>query len=157
MRTIVATLLTALMAFSVASADGHLQVATVAIDDSIYEVEIASDPRAWRKGLKGRQALADRRGMLFAFPDEGALTFWMESVDLPLDIAFFDRCGQLVDVLEHLPPCRTFAPFCPRYTSAQPAQFALEVNAGEIQSQQFQVGDQLIGLPFPNCEKDTFE
>ncbi len=155
MRILTAVFLLTAMAITFASASGHVQIATIAVSDSTFEVAIASDPDSWRKGLQGRQALAADEGMLFAFPEEAELTFWMASVDFPLDIAFFDRCGRLIDSLERLPPCQSLSFFCPKYTSDRPAQFALEINAGEIQSRPLQRGDQLIGLPFPNCQADS--
>lgn len=134
-----------------AAAGGHVQVASIGVADAVYEVAIASDKNAWRRGLQDQPPLKADEGMLFAFPDEIELTFWMAGVDFPLDIAFFDRCGQLVDFLENLPPCTTFSLLCPRYTSDRPAQYALEINAGDIQTQRLKIGDQLTGLPFPNC------
>ena len=77
-----------------------------------------------------RASLPQDRGMLFVYPGEGLLRFWMLNTLIPLDIIFMDSEGIVVDVQTMLPE-----PAVPQnelriYTSRGPAQYALEVNAG---------------------------
>jgi len=64
------------------------------------------------------------RGMLFVFPYEMPLSFWMANTITPLDIAYIAPDGRIVKTY-------TMAPLETRtYPSIAPAQFALEVPAG---------------------------
>lgn len=89
-------------------------------------VEIADSDAERQKGLMERASLEG--GMLFVFPQEQELAFWMKDTLIPLDILYFDSRGQFVSVTT-MQPCK--ADPCTTYPSAGPARFALEVNAGE--------------------------
>lgn len=89
-------------------------------------VEVAATPAERQTGLMGRTTLASDAGMLFLYPDERILIFWMKDTLLPLDIAFI-RGTRIVDVQE-MAPCK--ADPCPYTTSSAPADRALEVPAG---------------------------
>lgn len=65
--------------------------------------------------------------MLFLFPHEQVLSFWMKNTLIPLDIFYFDARGQIVSATT-MEPCK--ADPCPSYSSEGAAQFALEVAAG---------------------------
>lgn len=90
-------------------------------------VEVASDPQTQQYGLMNREHLDPDAGMLFAFDEPRDLSFWMKNTLIPLDIIFFDENGWFIS-METMEPC-TDDP-CPGYASAEPAQYALEVNAG---------------------------
>jgi uncharacterized membrane protein (UPF0127 family) len=63
-------------------------------------------------------------GMLFSFPSEQTLGFWMKDTIIPLDIAFIRADGRIVRI-------HTMAPLETRiYSSMEPARYALEVSAG---------------------------
>jgi len=54
--------------------------------------------------------LPENRGMLFVYPESQPLVFWMKNTRIPLDIAFADEYGVIVDIqqmeplsLEHCP------------------------------------------------------
>ncbi|HNQ24692.1 MAG TPA: DUF192 domain-containing protein [Phycisphaerae bacterium] len=66
------------------------------------------------------------RGMLFVFPYEDFLSFWMKDTIIPLDIAYVSAAGVVVGTY-------TMAPLDVRYNqypSKAPARYAIEVNAG---------------------------
>lgn len=94
-----------------------------------YDVEIANTPDTLQKGLMFRERLAQDRGMLFIFDQEYPLAFWMKNTHIPLDILYFNSEGVLVDQKRGATPCK--ADPCPNYQSALPAQYVLELNAGE--------------------------
>lgn len=80
------------------------------------------------------------RGMLFSFPDEDNLAFWMYNTIIPLDIAYINSDGVIVQTY-------TMAPLETRvYPSVEPAQFALEVRSGLLQSLGIAAGD-FVELP----------
>jgi len=63
--------------------------------------------------------------MLFVFESSRVLSFWMRNTFIPLDIAYIDAAGVIVDIqrMEPLDESK-------QYISAAPALYALEVNAG---------------------------
>lgn len=76
-------------------------------------VEVADDQQEWSKGLSGREEpLAPKTGMLFLFPEQRVLSFWMKDTLIPLDIIFFDGLGRVVSSTGMVPceadPCPTY-------------------------------------------------
>jgi uncharacterized protein len=115
---------------------------TVTIDASGGEevevrVEIADDASERARGLMHRTALAENRGMLFVFPDEERLSFWMKNTLIPLSVAFMDSEGRIVDSQDMKP----LDDEPPSYVSAEPARYALEVNQGFFEERGVEVGD----------------
>ena len=116
---------------------------TVTIDASGGEevevrVEIADTGPERELGLMGRTALPEDRGMLFVFGEEQEeLSFWMKDTLIPLSIAFMDSEGRIVDIQDMKP----LDDEPPHYVSAEPAQYALEVNRGFFEERGVEVGD----------------
>ena len=101
------------------------------------EVEMADDMDEMQKGLMGRTALAEDAGMLFVYPEERELSFWMKDTLIPLSIAFMDAEGRIVDIQD----MKALDDRPPHYTSAEPARYALEVNEGFFDERGVEVGD----------------
>ena len=114
---------------------------TVAIEngkaDVRVQVEVADDTDEMAKGLMGRTALAEDAGMLFVYPEERELSFWMRDTLIPLSIAFMDGEGRIVDIQD----MKALDDRPPHYTSAEPARYALEVNVGFFDERGVEVGD----------------
>ena len=114
---------------------------TVAIEtgeaDVRVQVEVADDRDEMAKGLMGRTALAENAGMLFVYPEERELSFWMRDTLIPLSIAFMDGEGRIVDIQD----MKALDDRPPHYTSAEPARYALEVNKGFFDERGVEVGD----------------
>ncbi|QIN82174.1 DUF192 domain-containing protein [Rubrobacter tropicus] len=100
-------------------------------------VEIADDEGEMARGLMGRTALAEDAGMLFVYPEERELSFWMKDTLIPLSIAFMDAEGRIVDIQE----MKALDDRPPHYTSAEPARYALEANEGFFDERGVNVGD----------------
>ena len=100
-------------------------------------VEIADDGYEQGWGLMYRTALAEDRGMLFVYPDEEERSFWMRNTLIPLSIAFMDSEGRIVDIQD----MKALDDDPPHYVSAEPAQYALEVNKGFFEERGVDVGD----------------
>jgi uncharacterized protein len=100
------------------------------------QVEIADEEDEQKRGLMERTALAEDAGMLFVFPGERPLSFWMKDTLIPLSIAYIDGDGGIVDIQDMAPLDETSHP------SAAPAQYALEVNQGFFEERGVQVGDE---------------
>jgi uncharacterized protein len=99
-------------------------------------VEIADEETEQKRGLMERTALAEDAGMLFVFPGERPLSFWMKDTLIPLSIAYIDGDGGIVDIQDMQPLDESPHP------SAAPAQYALEVNQGFFAERGVQVGDE---------------
>ena len=63
-------------------------------------VEIARTPEEHARGLMYRTVLAPDHGMLFIFPRPRTSPFWNKSTFVPLDVAFYDAQGLLIDVFD---------------------------------------------------------
>ena len=99
------------------------------------EVEIADDDRERQRGLMERTELAENAGMLFVFEQEQPLSFWMKNTLIPLSVAYIDSDGRIIDIQDMEPLDTTSHP------SAEPAQYALEVNQGFYEEHGIEVGD----------------
>ena len=93
-------------------------------------LKIASTESEKIKGYMNSKGPAEGEGMLFVYPEEEILSFWMKNVSIPLDILFFDSDRELVDA-------KTMYPYTEGeeekiYHSVFPAKFALELPHGWI-------------------------
>lgn len=113
----------------------------VDVNGQRFQVEIAADDPSRAMGLMYRDELADDRGMLFLFRREAPRSFWMMNTRIPLDIIYLDRDLRVVSIVANARPCRR--PPCPSYPSLGPAQFVLELNAGQAAALGLAPGDQL--------------
>ena len=110
------------------------------VNGQTFHLELAADRVSLGRGLANRPILPEDTAMLFVFPDERTMTFWMKDVIMPLDVLFLDRQGRIVDIQTMLPQPGAAESELVRYTSAAPAQYALEVNAGQAEKYGFEVG-----------------
>ena len=87
--------------------------------------EVAATPNARTRGLMWRTQLPEGTGMLFIFPQESGLTFWMKNTLIPLDMIFFDESLTIVGIVERAEP-RSLNSRGP----GAPAKYVLEVPGG---------------------------
>ena len=105
------------------------------------QLELVNNNQERGKGLMHRTSMPMDQGMLFVFDLEDELNFWMKNTLIPLDIVFFDRTLRVVDVQSMIPEHEIAPAPLPFYTSAAPAKFALEVNAGVASKCSIKLGD----------------
>ena len=103
-------------------------------------VEVADNIFERARGLMYRTALGVNRGMLFVYPEEQRLSFWMKNTLIPLSIAYIDSKRRIVDIQDMKP----LDDEPPSYVSADPAQYALEVNRGFFEERGVKVGDRVV-------------
>ncbi len=108
---------------------------TIHIEGVKLKVEVAQDEETRMHGLMYRDKLSEDEGMLFVFPEQRILSFWMRNTFIPLDIAFIDADGRIVDIQRMQPIDESKL-----YVSAAPALYALEVNAGWFERHGLKVG-----------------
>jgi uncharacterized membrane protein (UPF0127 family) len=114
-----------------------------------YYVDIAWTKKEQEAGLMFRDILGAHNGMLFIFDKEQPMAFWMKNTHIPLDILYFNHQGHLVDMKLGAVPCQPRTN-CPVYPSKAPAQYVLEINAGQSEVMKFGQGSRLkITAPAP--------
>ena len=116
-----------------------LPTATVTVKGNTFRVWLTLDEDRREEGLMfvPQSEIADDQGMLFVFPDERYLGFWMKNTITPLDIAYARLDGTIVTT--HTMPILTLQ----TYPSYEPAMFALEVKAGTFQRLGIGQGDRI--------------
>ena len=121
------------------SGDGREGRHTTTLRVGGHEVraEVADRESERRRGLMGRDSLPEDHGMLFVYPEQRTLSFWMRDTKIPLDIAFVDRRGVIVDVQTMEPETEEL------HRSRQPAMYALEMAAGWFEEHGVEVGDRV--------------
>ena len=101
-------------------------------------VEIANTEEKRQFGLMYRTDLPEIQGMLFLFPREGGLSFWMKNTPRSLDIIYINSAHTIVGI------ARNTTPFSEEnLPSGKPAQFVLEVNGGFCQRHGVAEGDRI--------------
>lgn len=90
------------------------------------KLEIARQSNERLRGLSYREQICDACGMLFVFPQEQMLTFWMKNTHVPLDIIFMNERGKVLKIHKNAEPDNVER----RYSSPDPAMYVLEVKAG---------------------------
>ena len=89
------------------------------------EVEVAATGAARTRGLMWRKELPVGQGMLFIFPQEAVLSFWMRNTLIPLDMLFINGEKRVVGIIVQAEP-RTDA----SRTVGEPSRYVLEVPGG---------------------------
>ena len=93
--------------------------------EGVVSAELATTPEQREVGLMYRASMPEDSGMLFVFPSEQSLSFWMRNTALPLSIAFIASDGTILNIQDMQPyDDQNF------HNSAGPARYALEVNQG---------------------------
>jgi hypothetical protein len=93
-----------------------------------------------------RKHLKPGTGMWFVFTEEAPRSFWMRNTPLSLDLVFVNAKGRVVRVIARAQPLSERA-----LKSGSPAQYVLEVNAGEARAMGIREGGTLsvCGTPGP--------
>jgi len=114
-----------------------IRVERVTVGGVPISVEIADTRGLRERGLMNRDSLPADYGMLFVYPDELIRSFWMRNTRIPLDIAFIDRNGSIINVEQMQPQTDD------NTLSAGPAMYALEMSLGWFEANGVGKGDRL--------------
>lgn len=99
-------------------------------------------------GLMNRTDMGGYDGMIFQFPSDTSVSFYMKDTPLPLSIAFFDGTGHFVSTAD-MAPCLDQTN-CPLYNAARPYRYAIEVPQGALPRLGVAAGTRLVtGGPCP--------
>jgi uncharacterized membrane protein (UPF0127 family) len=113
-------------------------------DGTTIRAEVALNILDLARGLLFREQLTADKGMLFVFMEEAERSFWMFRTKIPLDILWINANHQIVEISANTPPCPgERRDDCPSYGGNAPAQFVLEIAAGQAAAHNLKVGDRL--------------
>lgn len=110
----------------------------IEVGDAELELQLAVHPNEQARGLMFREALAPRHGMLFIFAEPKQRSFWMRNTPLPLDLAYFDAEGRLVESHRLYPHDER-----PVLSRSNEIKFALELEQGQMAALEIEIGDSL--------------
>ena len=118
-----------------------LPTGNLMVDGHAVSIEIAATESARAHGLMHRDSMPEDHGMLFVYPKQKPLGFWMKDTRMPLSIAFADKTGKIVKIVE-MTPFSTDS-----VKSLYPAKYALEMNKGWFDSKGVTKGAMITQLP----------
>ena len=101
-----------------------------------FKVEVAADDLSRERGLMNRRYMAADHGMLFEFPENAPVSFWMKNTYIPLDMIFISPKGVVTNVVAKAEPLSERD-----IPSGPPCVAVLEVNGGVAASIGLKIGD----------------
>jgi uncharacterized membrane protein (UPF0127 family) len=110
---------------------------TIEINNKNYRFEVAATDEQRKKGLMFRKKLDENSGMLFVYPRELPLRFFMKNTYIPLDIAFIDENGMILNIEAMTPLDETII------KSKGLARYALEASQGFFDREGIKPGDKV--------------
>ena len=110
------------------------------------EVELATTFEEQGLGLMYRDKLEENGGMLFVYPRENLLSFWMKNTRIPLSVAFIKENGRIIQI-ESMKPYSLDT-----HVSKEKAKYALEMNEGWFKAHNVREGD-TVKIPLAMYEK----
>jgi len=116
--------------------------AKLEIGDHRLIVELALRPDEQMAGLMNRDTLDSDRGMLFVFPAPKQASFWMHNTSIPLDLAFLDADGVILEIIPLVPFEEK-----PAQSQSLKVSYALEVARDWFASRGLKAGLKVKGLP----------
>ena len=116
--------------------------ARLKIGDHKLIVEVADSPGEQVVGLMNRDFLPADRGMIFVFEEPKKAFFWMKNTSIPLDVAFLDSEGVILEILPLVPFEETRVA-----SKSDQVAYAIETNRDWFASRGLMPGLKVQGLP----------
>ncbi|MCK9210500.1 MAG: DUF192 domain-containing protein [Ignavibacteriaceae bacterium] len=102
------------------------------------DLEIADSDYDRQLGLMFRKSMEMNQGMLFIFPEQEPLSFWMRNTYISLDMIFVNADKKIVTIHKNTKTLSDQS-----YPSTEPAQYVVEVVAGFADKYSLKVGDKI--------------
>lgn len=112
------------------------------IGDHTLMVEVAYTPGEQALGLMNRDSLPTDRGMIFIFEEPKKASFWMRNTSIPLDLAFLNSEGVILEIHPLVPFEET-----PVESKSDKVAYAIEANRDWFASRGLNPGVKVQGLP----------
>ncbi|HEY1096802.1 MAG TPA: DUF192 domain-containing protein [Alphaproteobacteria bacterium] len=103
-----------------------------------FDVEIADEFRELEHGLMERQSMPPNHGMIFLFPKNDIVRFWMKNTPLFLDMLFIAEDGHIAKIHHKARPYDESL-----ISSGVPVRAVLEINGGMAKQLGLKEGDKL--------------
>jgi uncharacterized protein len=105
--------------------------------------DVVDTPAGREKGLMFRRSLPKDYGMLFVFPFEMGMNFWMKNTWVSLDIVFIGKDKKITRVHERVRPSTEETTDAEVARVGGPAQYVLELPAGAARRYKLKAGQAL--------------
>jgi uncharacterized membrane protein (UPF0127 family) len=112
------------------------------INNNKINIEKATTLLERTKGLSFRKSFNENQAMLFVYPKEDYLSFWMVDMNFALDIIWLNKNCKVIYIEKNIQPCPSRNQ-CPAVTPNKPAQYVLEVVSGFTEKHNISIGDTL--------------
>ena len=109
----------------------------IKINEARLEVAVAETTAQQSKGLMHIKVLPCDHGMLFQYPSEQKLSFWMKNTYIPLSIAFIGSDKKIIEIQDMQPNSEKSV------ISKKKAKWALETNKGWFKRNNVSIGDKI--------------
>jgi hypothetical protein len=109
----------------------------IKINGKSIHAEVVSTQKERMLGLMFREKLDKDHGMLFIYPQEQYLSFWMKNTKIPLSIAFINSNGEITQI-EAMSPYSLID-----HVSKEKGKYALEMEEGWFRKNGIKVGSKV--------------
>jgi len=121
----------ALMLALALPAPQHLATIAVRAPNATLVLQVAKTDRQREIGLMNVAALPEHTGMIFVFPGDGPVSFWMKDTLVPLDMIFVAPDGTVRSIAERVPTVPLAMPDEDIPLEQGVAKYVIELPAGE--------------------------
>ena len=105
------------------------------IKELLPEIEIASNFEDRKKGLMFVPSMSDEFGMFFIWEYKKKQCMWMKDTFIALSVAYLNNKGEILEIYDMVPLSKKSV------CSKNNAKYALEVNKGWFERNNFKIGD----------------
>jgi len=136
-------------------AQPRLRTIPLRVGPHAVEAEVALGPREQATGLMFRESLEPEQGMLFVFPFERPVAFFMKNTRVPLTVAYLGPDGVIRELHDLEPLVER-----PVNSASDEIRFVLEMNRGWFAAKgvgpgvRITTAGQSLGEVFPGADAD---
>lgn len=126
----------------------RLRMVKMKLGEKTFMLQVADTDAERQAGLMFRRSMPEDEGMIFVFPDSDWRSFWMKNTFIPLDIAFVDESGMVLNVEQ-------MAAHDLRGTdSVAPAKWVIELGLGVAEKTGLEAG---MKLDIPESAREAID